>query len=1347
MYKPTATYRIQFNKDFNFQSLREIIPYLKQLGIDTIYASPIFEAVSGSVHGYDTLNPHLINPEIGTEEELLQIVNELQHLGIGWIQDIVPNHMAFHPKNTRLADVLKFGIESKFADYFDIDFMHDEKPMVPFLGTSLDEALQNGSLQVSQNNEEYCINYGDDSWPTNLSTRSIIGKKDLSKINQDSKELREIVEHQYYRLCNWQETSTRINYRRFFTVNSLICLNMHRNDVFIDYHKYILKLVEEGVFQGLRIDHVDGLFDPEGYLQQLRKSVGKDVYIVVEKILEKHEQLPAKWPIQGNTGYDFLATCNNLFTHTNTESVFEKLYKQFTGKRQDVALLIHKKKEVILFEHMNGELDNLYQLFRELDLISNQDEDILGAENIRAGLGALMIQMPVYRYYDYQFPLRGQSLNQLQQIIDELAGAKNDGVKALFQKIFIDNPGTNSAKANQHTSKFFQRLMQFTGPLMAKSVEDTMMFTYNRFVGHAEVGDEPQAFGISVADFHSKMASRQALWPLSLNASSTHDTKKGEDVRARLNVLTDTPKVWEGLIEEFSRLTKQIQQSSKSSRQLHKNDLYLIFQTIVGVLPMPGTTDDFENRLLQFIQKALREAKKRSDWAEPDEGYERQLKSYISDLIPKLDNKVFNALHTRITDFGILNSLLQLTLKFTSPGVPDVYQGTELWDLSMVDPDNRRPVDFKRRHELLDSFNDPVFKHLWANRYTGEVKLWLVQRLINIRKFHRQIFEKGDYIPLSVSGKFKRNVMAYARKIQEEWIVCVVPLGLATLLAEADNLHTFDWENTQIIIPEGAPANWVDLVSDKSVSKDILLDGISVDQLLKESPIGLIHFQTNLNPRKAGILMHVSSLPSKFGIGDLGPESRAFVDFLSSANQKLWQILPLNPTLAGNAYSPYSSNAAMAGNTHIISLEMLRDDGLLEDTDLKTNVKKENNGVDFHWVATVKMNILSRAYSNFKKDSKSSLTQEFLKFCVSANNWLADYALYTAISHHNKGLPWHKWPADLRNRNSGALKIFSDKFSKEIEEVKWLQFIFFKQWYQLKAYANERHVQIIGDLPFYIDFNSVEVWCEPKMFKIDKNLAPLKIAGVPPDYFNEEGQLWGMPIYNWDQMKDDGFKWWVERLKNNMDMFDLLRLDHFRAFSSFWEVDAGEKTAINGSWEAGPGKAFFDIVKKNFKNFPFIAEDLGEISRSVEVLRDHYQIPGTKVLQFAFGDDMVGSTHIPYRFVSANGVVYTGTHDNNTVLGWFDEEIDEDIKTRLNSYFGKVITSNNINDMLIRAAYSSIAKWAIIPIQDILCLDASARMNIPGSIKDNWIWQLDKSLLTDEVVAYLQNQTAIYGRL
>jgi malto-oligosyltrehalose synthase len=878
MNNPVATYRIQFHSAFTFDAFERIIPYLQKLGVCTIYASPVFEATPGSTHGYDGVNPHRINPEVGTEKQLKAISEKLRQNNMGWLQDIVPNHMGFHQNNPWLMDLLEKGKLSLYTNFFDAVWtsalFKDEPLMVPFLGNPLDEVIQNNELTVAyQQQQGLVLQYYDSYYPLSPATYTqILGgdtlpeslkglarqigsvqqiteaetcalkwsgwKQKLIKalkdestkqyfdqriaaVNQDKEKLQQIAGNQSYRLCSWKETDFDINFRRFFTVNSLICLNIQDPAVFSHFHRMIKNLVDTGVFQGLRIDHIDGLYDPAQYLERLRELAGEDTYIVAEKILEAGEELPESWPLQGTSGYDFLAQLNNLFTHTAAQKRFNSFYTALVNNNAPVEEQIAEKKAHILFNHMGGELNNLYRLFINLKLADKKLMAGLHPETIKDALGQLLIHCPVYRYYGNQLPLQNDEYDAVKSLFKRAKETQPDLKQALnlLEVALLEKPKIGNADYNKRALQFYQRLMQFSGPLMAKGVEDTLMYTYNRFVAHNEVGDAPDAFGMSVKRFHQLMQERQRLWPLAINGTSTHDTKRGEDVRARLNVLTDLSKTWLKTVKQWQQLNAGLKQNNAPDA----NDEYFIYQTIVGAYPMPGEPDDdFANRLPEYLTKALREAKVHSDWAKPNEEYEKATLNFAAALLNPEGEfwASFQDFQQKIADYGVLNSLAQVLLKFTCPGVPDVYQGCELWDFSLVDPDNRRPVDYDKRSQLLDDTlsytGNPADlpEHLWQNRYSGQVKQWLTHKLFTERQQATELFAQGSYLPLKVKGAYQDYVMAFARRYRQQWYITVVPLHLAELCREQDRtLQNLKWKNTRIILPTEAPANWQNVLT------------------------------------------------------------------------------------------------------------------------------------------------------------------------------------------------------------------------------------------------------------------------------------------------------------------------------------------------------------------------------------------------------------------------------------------------------------------------------------------------------------------------------------------------------
>lgn len=1347
MFNPVSTYRIQFHKDFTFKNLQDIIPYLSKLGIKTLYASPIFEATPGSTHGYDVVNPLNINPEIGTLEELHTVSEQLKKLDINWLQDIVPNHMAYHPNNKWLMDVLEKGKASAYASYFDIGWesdIYNGRIMVPFLGVPFNEAVEQRQLQIIKKDGQLWFDYFGQQYPINVDSVKTYTPAYLKKVNNDPGLINEISNQQAYQLCNWQETDEQINFRRFFTVNGLICLNIQHQEVFDHYHQLIKQLLDEGIFQGLRVDHIDGLFDPMQYLKRLRELAGPETYIVVEKILEEGEGFPSDWDVQGNTGYDFLAMANNVFSQPKSEQIFTRNYQKLIGTQEEVAKSIIEKKAFILSRHMGGELENLYQLFKKSQLAEPADVTAVG-QQLKQAIGQILIHCPVYRFYGNAMPLSEEETQAMRSVI-EMATQHNPELEPalkLVESCLLERPMQGDADYNKRALYFYQRCMQFTGPLMAKGVEDTLMYTYNRFIGHNEVGDAPAAFGVTKDHFHQLMINRELSLPLSINGTSTHDTKRGEDVRARLNVITDLPDEWFKLVQQWQKENSYL----KTDNYPDKNDEYFIYQSIIGAYPMPESGDDnFTQRMQEYLIKALREAKRNSDWAVPNENYEESTKKFITALLDKSSSFMhsFESLHKRVADHGIINALSQVLLKFTCPGVPDVYQGCELWDLSLVDPDNRRPVDYLLREEYLAEeniqYSDELWKDLWKTRYSGQIKSHLTKLLLSLCNADAKAFTKGEYYPVVVTGKRKDNVLAFSRQYGNDWYVTVVPLHLATITGKDTDLLALDWENTALVLPEIAPRNWKNLLTN---TKGYNTGELKLGAIGNGLPLALLKLERPTE-REAGLLLHVTSLPSAFGCGDIGPQAHQFINFLSDSMQRHWQMLPVNPVDKSAGYSPYSANSSIAGNTSLISPNLFVEDGWLSVNDLENVALPSTNRADFGKAESIKVQLFDKAYQYFFNADKAA-QQEFEQFKSTEANWLDDYALYQALKQANGNNPWYKWPKSIKNRELSVLTKAVEQHADIIEKEKWLQYIFSKQWARLKSYAERKGITLFGDMPFYISYDSVDVWANRQLFNLNEQGDITGMAGVPPDYFSADGQLWGMPVYNWEVLKQNGYSWWLQRIRKNLEYFHLIRLDHFRAFSDYWEVPGGELTAVNGKWLPGPGADFFDVIKEQIGSLPFVAEDLGDVNDSVFELRDKFNLPGMRVLQFGFGADMPVSEHIPHNF-NVNSFAYTGTHDNNTLKGWYQSEAGPAGQNAINQYVGRKVFEKNICQGFIRLCYLSVARAAIIPMQDVLELDGSHRMNIPSLAEGNWTWRVTEDQLTEKVAEQLRKLSILTNR-
>lgn len=851
MFYPISTYRLQLNSSFTFADVKALIPYLHQAGITTIYASPITAAVAGSTHGYDVTDPHRINPEIGTQEELREIAALLKAYGMSWLQDIVPNHMAFSADNLRLTDVLERGEYSPFYRYFDINWQHHTtqlrgKVLVPVLGATVEKCVQRKELKLGWTKQGPVLHYFDSTYPLSMDSLELLlgdaaGKglpgaiyrtgtlaqwqeakrawiqavdtdaqqlqlvnSQLEAANNDEGLLTEIINKQWYTPSCWQQADTGMNYRRFFAVNALISLRMEDQEVFDDYHQLIADLYKEGLIQGVRIDHIDGLFDPLEYVTRLRALLGPDCYIIVEKILEYNEQLPEYWPIQGSSGYEFLAFTNQVLTNREGAEKIHQFYTSFTGIDQPYRQLVYRNKYSFLEKYLHGEWDTLAHELIEWQLLPPS----FNTEKLRRALGVWMAAFPVYRIYPQSFPLREDELERIQQSLEFAVQQDPACWEELAEIRTLFAPGA-SEEQNERRMHFIRRLMQFTGPLAAKGVEDTTFYVYNPLISHNEVGDSPEQLGITIDTFHEKMQQRRKFSNYSLNATSTHDTKRGEDARLRINVLSELPDEWIQKVQEWEEVNKPLLTVADDRKMPSANDRYFIYQSLIGSYPSDGLAgEEFRQRSEQFIIKALREAKTYTTYTEPDEEYEKACVRFMLGLLthePFL--RTFVPFAQKVAGVAALYSLVQVIIKATAPGIPDIYQGCELWDTSYVDPDNRRAINYEWRNNLLQQINHriandrgTIFQWLAEHRYTGMEKLFVTTQILHFRRQHATLFNEGDYYPLAVAGS-NSTAIAYARHYKTAWAVVVLPVAIANGAPAG----------IQVQLTDEAPVEWQDI--------------------------------------------------------------------------------------------------------------------------------------------------------------------------------------------------------------------------------------------------------------------------------------------------------------------------------------------------------------------------------------------------------------------------------------------------------------------------------------------------------------------------------------------------------
>lgn len=497
--------------------------------------------------------------------------------------------------------------------------------------------------------------------------------------------------------------------------------------------------------------------------------------------------------------------------------------------------------------------------------------------------------------------------------------------------------------------------------------------------------------------------------------------------------------------------------------------------------------------------------------------------------------------------------------------------------------------------------------------------------------------------------------------------------------------------------------------------------------------------------RGSGVLLHITSLPSLYGVGDLGKSAYEFCNFLVETDQSYWQVLPLNPTLPVFGNSPYSSNSAFAGNPLLISPDLLVEDGYLSNRCLQCGADLPSGKVDYGQSLSLKLKILDKAFRNVKKNLHNN--DQFNDFCSENSHWLDNYSYYCSLKEYFGDHGWIDFPEEIKDKKEPGFSDFKSELSDSILKNMFCQFLFFRQWNLLKQYCNNNGVKIVGDLPFYVNHDSEDVWSNRNYFKLDNDGNPLFVSGVPPDYFSETGQRWGNPVYNWARLKENNYEWWTRRIEHNLNLFDILRLDHFRGFASYWEIPVEEKNAVNGRWADVPSEDFFEMLLSRFTPERFIAEDLGEITSDVVELRDKYNFPGMNVLQFAFGDDYPNGSFLPENN-REHSIIYTGTHDNNTTLGWWNKEATAEQRRRVTEYIGESedFDGSDINWKFIELALGSRARISIIPLQDILGLGDESKMNKPSLSDGNWQWRFEYSLIVDKLKKRLCSLTGKYSR-
>ena len=815
MRVPISTYRVQLHSGFGFVDLQRLAGYLSDLGVTDLYTSPILKACAGSMHGYDITDPSQFNPEIGTNRQFEELSNELRLHGMGLLVDIVPNHMAASVDNPWWNDLLKHGKDSAFAEYFDIDWTR--KLLLPVLAKSYGETLDSGDLRIKTEEGRSTLKYAGLEIPVQVPEGANPTRPD---------EMENVLNAQPYRLAFWRKATDGINYRRFFDVSSLVGLRMDREEVFRDTHHFILELLREGRITGLRIDHIDGLRDPQAYLERL-----PPVYTVVEKILAAREQLPPDWRTWGTTGYDFLNTVNGPFIDRMGYEALKEIYADFVGSRATIDDVYRSRKRQVMKDLFAGEVRDLTNR-----LAAFAEEDRYGRDLTYQELSEALIWvtacLPIYRTY-----IRNcDSLHEgdRYQIEDAIAIAnklKPSPAFAFLRRVLLLEVPDYLAHRRCDWFDFILSWQQFTGPIMAKGLEDTTFYVYNPLLSVNEVGSDasgPEAF-FGVEEFHRRMLERRMRWPFTMNATSTHDTKRSEDVRARINVLSELPEEWAKSIKKWTRW-------NPSDNAPDRNEQVLIYQSLLGAWPIGA------DRFKTFVLKALREARTHTSWLDPDESYEKRVLAFVDRLLqaePESEfAEDFSKFQKKIAFHGALSSLSQLALKATAPGVPDFYQGAELWDFSLADPDNRRQVDFDAHIRILQDMKSQVsISDLLKNWSDGRIKMYSSWKALTFRRNYPDLFLRGDYIPLRITGFRSENLVAFARRYHNDWVLVAVP-RLTTQITRPGRwpFGGATWLDTVIEFSDAGPAAWTDIFT-----QELLQPPLIAAKLFAKFPIAILH--------------------------------------------------------------------------------------------------------------------------------------------------------------------------------------------------------------------------------------------------------------------------------------------------------------------------------------------------------------------------------------------------------------------------------------------------------------------------------------------------------------------------
>src|ERR1700730_7489028 len=939
----SATYRLQFNKDFTLQAARSLLDYLFDLGVTHVYASPIFRSRPGSAHGYDVIDPTRLNPEIGSEADFALFQEGLRKRGMGLVLDVVPNHMSASSENAWWMDVLENGPASAYASYFDIDWHPpsrnlDGKILLPVLGKPFGKALEEQELKVVFVEGRLFVQYfealfplapksyarvmgrgiaklketlGEDSpiyqeysgivaamvsltnpepgWPPAIAERrpqfeslrerlqkAVAGNKDVQRFlganladfagqrRQPSSFafLERLLAEQFYVLTYWQNVNEEINYRRFFTITDLVGVRVEDPLVFDATHALVKRLAELPVVDALRIDHIDGLRDPLAYLNRLNEQLiappgtaeARQVSIFVEKILARTEQLPPDWPVAGTTGYEFLNALNSFFVDPRGTRRIEDIYFSFIGKNPVYEDLLYQKKKLVMATLLGVEMRSLGH---QLSLLADSDRYArdLSRNDLTQALVETTAYLPMYRTYIRNLELSSRDRGVIEQATLEAQHRKfylkAENFDFVRDVLLLRNRPHLLPEQREARISFVMRWQQFTGPIMAKAFEDTFLYVYNPLISLNDVGGDPRPSAADSTDFSAFLKGRAKRWPDSLNVTTTHDTKRSEDVRARINVLSAIPKDWKLHVDRWAKLNGKHTTIVKGQRVPDRNDEIFLYQTLLGAWPLKNANcAPFVNRLQEYAIKATREAMVHTRWTVPNHAHENGVRNFVASILrcgkENAFLKDFAAFQASVAYYGMLNGLGQTLLKIFSTGIPDFYQGSELWDQRLVDPDNRRPVDFVKRQSILESvragcasgalsFSSDLVKN-WRD---GRIKPYLIWKALTFRREHRVLFDRGDFEPLEMVGARKRNVAAFVRRYRREQALVIVPRWLAGT-NHSGNQKGF-WGNTSILLNGSVHKHWRNVLTDEEAEVNAKTHlRLHVASLLKHFPVALL---------------------------------------------------------------------------------------------------------------------------------------------------------------------------------------------------------------------------------------------------------------------------------------------------------------------------------------------------------------------------------------------------------------------------------------------------------------------------------------------------------------------------